>query len=318
MITKLFRWQKKDKLVTDIKLPLGKRMLRSWRLYVMLLPALTWLIIFCYVPMYGVLMGFVDYRASDGIMGSAWAGLKYFEMFFDSNIFGTVLSNTLTISVLSLVIGFPIPIIFALLVNQLRSKRLKRVVQTVTYMPNFISIVVIVSMLNIFFSSGGIANSIARLFGATHTISYADSRYFLPILIGSNIWQGMGFAAVIYLAALSSVSPELYEAARVDGASKLRTILHIDLPCIMPTVIMMLILNIGSIMSVGYEKILLMQTGQNVMSSEIINTYVYKMGITSTQYSYSTAISLFNSIINFILLITANFVSKKTSRNSLF
>lgn len=317
-IIKSTRSQKGNKLHASPARPLRRRILHSWQLYIMLFPALTWLIIFCYIPMYGILMGFVDYRASDGILHSQWAGLKYFQMFFDSNIFETVLKNTLSISILSLVIGFPIPIIFALLVNQLKSNRLKNVVQTITYMPNFISVVVIVSMLNIFFSPNGLANNIAHLLGAENTITYADSRSFLPILIGSNIWQGMGFGAIIYLAALSSVSPELYEAARIDGASKLKIILHVDLPCIAPTIIMMFILNLGNLMSVGYEKILLMQSGQNIMSSEIISTYVYKMGITSTQYSYSTAIGIFNSVINFILLITANFVSKKTSSISLF
>lgn len=295
-----------------------KRFLRDWRLYILLLPALAWLIIFCYVPMYGVLIAFKDYRGDLGVFWSEWVGLKYFTMFFESNIFKTVMTNTLRISIFSLLIGFPAPILFALLVNRLKNQRFKRTVQMVTYMPNFISVVVIVSMLGIFFSPNGLANVIARMLGAQSTITYLNSNSFLSILIGSNIWQGMGFGAIIYVAALSSVSPELYEAARIDGATTLKTIWHIDIPSIMPTVIMMLILNVGSLMSVGHEKILLMQGGANIMTSEIISTYVYKIGVMSSQYSYATAIGLFNSVINFTLLIITNFIAKKTADIGLF
>ena len=295
-----------------------KRLLRDWRLYVLLLPALVWLIIFCYVPMYGILIAFKDYRGDLGVFWSEWVGFKYFRMFFESNIFKTVMVNTLRVSIFSLLIGFPVPILFALLVNRLNSQRFKRTVQMVTYMPNFISVVVIVSMLNIFFAPNGMANVIAKMFGAQSTITYTQPDHFLSILIGSNIWQSMGFGAIVYVAALSSVSPELYEAARIDGATTLKTIWHIDFPCILPTVIMMLILNVGSLMSVGHEKMLLMQSGMNIMSSEIISTYVYKIGLMSSQYSYATAIGLFNSVINFILLIVTNFIAKKTADIGLF
>lgn len=296
----------------------ASRFRRDWRLYILLLPALVWLLIFCYAPMYGILMAFKNYRVDMGIIGSPWAGFKYFEMFFESNIFSTSIINTLRISILSLVISFPVPILFALLVNRLKSQRFKRTVQMVTYMPNFISVVVIVSMLSVFFAPNGFINIIARFLGAENTINYTYSEYFTSIFIGSNIWQGMGFGAIIYVAALSSVNTELYEAARIDGATTLKTIWYIDLPSIMPTVVMMLILNVGNLMSVGYEKILLMQSGMNIMTSEVISTYVYKIGLAGAQYSYATAIGLFNSVINFILLIITNTIAKKTAEISLF
>ncbi len=296
----------------------ASRFRRDWRLYILLLPALVWLLIFCYAPMYGILMAFKNYRVDMGIIGSPWAGFKYFKMFFESNIFSTSIINTLRISILSLVISFPVPILFALLVNRLKSQRFKRTVQMVTYMPNFISVVVIVSMLSVFFAPNGFINIIARFLGAENTINYTYSEYFTSIFIGSNIWQGMGFGAIIYVAALSSVNTELYEAARIDGATTLKTIWYIDLPSIMPTVVMMLILNVGNLMSVSYEKILLMQSGMNIMTSEVISTYVYKIGLAGAQYSYATAIGLFNSVINFILLIITNTIAKKTAEISLF
>lgn len=292
--------------------------LRDWRLYVLLLPALVWVVVFCYVPMYGILLAFKDFQPRAGIWGSAWAGFKYFRMYFKSNIFSTVMINTLNISIKSLVFGFPVPILFALLVNRLRFPGFKRSVQMIAYMPNFISVVVLVSMMSIFFAPNGFINIIAERLGATDTITYGNSGQFVPILIISNIWQGMGFGSIIYVAALSGANPELYEAARIDGASTLRTIWHIDIPTILPTVAMMLILSMGSLLNVGYEKVLLMQTGTNAMQSEIISTYVYKIGIMSSQYSYSTAIGLFNSVINFALLIIANFISKKLANTSLF
>ena len=300
--------------------PWYRRMIKDWRLYVLLLPALTWLILFCYVPMYGVLIAFKFFRGNGmaGILNSEWAGLRYFRMFFESNIFGNIIRNTLNISVKSLLAGFPVPVIFALMVNRLRNHRFKRTVQMVTYMPNYITTVVIVSMLGIFFAPNGMINMIACIFGAEKTISYANSGQFLPILIGSGIWQGMGFGAIIYVAALSSISPELYEAARIDGASTLKTIWHIDLPGIVPTIVMLLILSVGGLMSVGHEKVLLMQSGMNIMQSEIISTYVFKIGIMSAQHSYATAIGLFNSVINFVLLLLTNLIAKKTTEIGLF
>lgn len=295
-----------------------KRLKDSWQLYVCLLPALIWLVLFCYGPMYGVLIAFKDFRVNLTILGSPWAGLKYFKMFFESNIFGTVIQNTLKISLASMLFGFPAPILFALLLKRIQNRRFQGVVRTITYLPNFISVVVLVSMLSVFFSSTGFVNTIASSLGMEETVTYAKSAYFLPIYVGSGIWQGLGFNAIIYIAALSGVNQELYEASQIDGASILKTIWYIDIPSILPTIVLMFILSIGNLMSVGYEKILLMQDSMNVMSSEVISTYVYKIGIAGTQYSYSAAIGLFNSVINFVLLLAANKISKKAADISLF
>lgn len=291
---------------------------RDWRLYLMLLPALVWLITFCYVPMYGVITAFQNYKVSKGIFGSEFVGLKYFKMWLESNIFETAFGNTLRVSLKCLIIGFPVPILFALLINRVKMPRFAKAVQTITYIPNFISTVVLVSMMSIFFAPNGFINQIANALGVEKTITYSNGEQFDLIFVLSGIWQCMGFNSIIYVAALSGIEPGLYEAAKIDGASTGKMIWHIDLPAILPTVIMMLIMNIGSILSVSHDKILLMQTGTNIMQSEIISTYVYKMGISQAQYSYSTAIGLFNSVINFSLLLAANYISKKTTESSLF
>ena len=295
-----------------------QRLIHDWRLYLMLLPAVIWLIVFCYVPMYGVLIAFKDYRVSRGILGSAWAGLKYFTMWFESNIFQTAFGNTLRISLKCLIFGFPVPIIFALLVNRVKGRRFRKFVQNITYVPNFISTVVLVSMMSIFFSSNGFINLIARALGFAGDITYANAGQFDMIYVISGIWQAMGFNSIIYVAALSGIDPGLYEAAKIDGASTWKVIWHIDIPSMLPTIMMMLILNIGGLLGVAHDKVLLMQTGTNIMNTEIISTYVYKIGVINAQYSYSTAIGLFNSVINFILLITANYISKKTTKSGLF
>ena len=297
---------------------LGRRLKNCWQLYIFLLPALVWLIVFCYGPMYGLIIAFKNFKVNMPMWSSPSVGFKYFKMFFQSNIFETVLKNTLTISLACMIFGFPAPIFFALALKQVRNKRFQGLIRMVTYLPNFISIVALVSMLSVFFSSTGFVNTIAAWFGAEEFITYTDSKYFLPIYVISGIWQGLGYNAIIYLAALSSVNPELYEAADLDGASTWHKIWHIDIPCILPTIVIMLILSVGNLMSVGYEKVLLMQDSMNIMDSEIISTYVYKLGIQGTQYSYSTAIGLFNAVINFVLIITANLISKKAADVSLF
>ena len=295
-----------------------RRFLRDWRLYVMLLPALIWLIVFCYVPMYGVLAAFQDYKVSKGVFGSEWVGLKYFKMWFDSNIFTNTLGNTLRISLKCLIIGFPVPILFALLINRVRYRRFQKAVQTITYIPNFISTVVLVSMMSIFFAPNGVFNVIAKAIGIQETITYANGEQFDLIFVLSGIWQAMGFNSIIYVAALSGIDPGLYEAAKLDGASTWKIIRHIDLPAMVPTIVMMLIMNVGSLLSVAHDKILLMQAGTNIMQTEIISTYVYKIGVQNAQYSYSTAISLFNAVVNFALLLLANYISKKTTKSGLF
>lgn len=307
-----------DKKTPQLKSPGWKKWLSDWRLYVMILPALVWLIVFCYVPMYGILTAFQNYKISKGIMGSEFVGLKYFKMWLESNIFETAFGNTLRISFKCLIFGFPIPIIFALMVNRLKAPRFAKAVQTITYIPNFISTVVLVSMMSIFFAPNGLINQIVNYFGIDTTITYSNGKQFDTIFVISGIWQAMGFNSIIYVAALSNIDPTMYEAAKIDGASTWKIITTIDLPTIMPTIVMMLIMNIGNLLSVSHDKILLMQTGTNIMQSEIISTYVYKMGITNVQYSYSTAIGLFNAVINFALLLSANWISKKTTDSSLF
>lgn len=307
-----------DKKTPQLKSPGWKKWLSDWRLYLMILPALVWLIVFCYVPMYGILTAFQNYKISKGIMGSEFVGLKYFKMWLESNIFETAFGNTLRISFKCLIFGFPIPIIFALMVNRLKAPRFAKAVQTITYIPNFISTVVLVSMMSIFFAPNGLINQIVNYFGIDTTITYSNGKQFDAIFVISGIWQAMGFNSIIYVAALSNIDPTMYEAAKIDGASTWKIITTIDLPTIMPTIVMMLIMNIGNLLSVSHDKILLMQTGTNIMQSEIISTYVYKMGITNVQYSYSTAIGLFNAVINFALLLSANWISKKTTDSGLF
>jgi len=294
----------------------------NWRLYVLTLPALIWLGLFVYYPMYGLVIAFKDFRARSGILGSPWAQplMKHFTDFFSTNIAWTTISNTLILSVMTIVISFPVPVIFALLLNQIRAPGPRKAIQTISYAPYFISTVVVVSILSVALSPGtGFVNTLIQ--SVTHgepVLFMSRPEYFRPVYIVSNIWQSMGFNAIIYIAALAGISPELYEAAIVDGASKFQRILHIDIPSIMPTVVVMFILAIGGIMSIGYEKVFLMQTGMNTSVSEIISTYVYKTGLQSAQYSFATAVGLFNSIVNFAILVACNWVTKKSADVSIF
>lgn len=274
--------------------------------------ALVILILFSYVPMYGVQLAFRDYNPIMGITGSPWVGFDHFTRFFNSYQFKQLIGNTLILSLYSLIVGFPIPIILALALNQVKNSKFKKLVQTVTYAPHFISVVVLVGMLGIFFSvNGGLVNEVIKLFGGEPKLFMGEVKYFRHMYVWSGIWQSMGWSAVIYLAALSGVSPELHEAATVDGATKLQRIWNIDLPTILPTIVTLLILNCGSVMSMGFEKAFLMQNPLNMENSEIIATYVYKMGLINAEYGFSTAVGLFNSVINCILLVTVNKVSKK-------
>lgn len=297
----------------------AERILKCWQLYAFLLPALVILILFSYVPMYGVQLAFRDYNPIMGITGSPWVGFEHFARFFNSYQFKQLIGNTLILSLYSLIVGFPIPIILALALNQVKNSKFKKLVQTVTYAPHFISVVVLVGMLGIFFSvNGGLVNEIIELFGGEPKLFMGEVKYFRHMYVWSGIWQSMGWSAVIYLAALSGVSPELHEAATVDGATKLQRIWNIDLPTILPTIVTLLILNCGSVMSMGFEKAFLMQNPLNMENSEIIATYVYKMGLINAEYGFSTAVGLFNSIINCILLVTVNQVSKKIGQDGLW
>ncbi|MDY3367044.1 MULTISPECIES: ABC transporter permease [Zhenhengia] len=297
----------------------AENVLKCWQLYAFLLPALVILILFSYVPMYGVQLAFRDYNPIMGITGSPWVGFEHFTRFFNSYQFKQLIGNTLILSLYSLIVGFPIPIILALALNQVKNSKFKKLVQTVTYAPHFISVVVLVGMLGIFFSvNGGLVNEVIKLFGGEPKLFMGEVKYFRHMYVWSGIWQSMGWSAVIYLAALSGVSPELHEAATVDGATKLQRIWNIDLPTILPTIVTLLILNCGSVMSMGFEKAFLMQNPLNMENSEIIATYVYKMGLINAEYGFSTAVGLFNSIINCILLVTVNKVSKKIGQDGLW
>lgn len=292
---------------------------KNWQLYVLLLPALIWLAIFCYVPMYGILLAFKDFSIRKGITASPWAGLKYFEQFFSTAVAGTLIKNTLMLSLLSLLVVFPLPILFALLLNQLQSKRFKKFVQTASFAPYFVSNVVVVSIMTVILApSSGFVNVLLQSLGSEPIMFMTRPEYFRPLYVVSQVWQSMGFNAIVYLAALTGISPDLHEAAIVDGANKLQRIVHIDIPTIMPTIVIMLILAIGNIMTVGYEKVYLMQSGMNTSVSEIISTYVYKVGLLNAQYSFSTAVGVFNSVSNFILLLAANLITRKVAGLGIF
>ncbi|MBO9604472.1 MAG: sugar ABC transporter permease [Paenibacillaceae bacterium] len=301
----------------------GKRLLnnviREYDLYLLILPVVAYFIIFHYVPMIGVQLAFKEFSPIHGIFGDQWVGLKYFERFIHAYDFNRIVANTVLISLYSLAIGFPAPIVLALMLNEVTSKRFKKLVQTVTYAPHFISTVVFVGMLIAFLSpSSGIINILLQKVGLEPVHFMQNPSYFKSIYVFSGIWQGVGWGAIIYIAALASVDTELYEAAKVDGITKLRKIWSIDLPSIMPIVTIMLVLQIGHIMDVGFEKVFLMQNSMNVSSSQIISTYVYNVGLVGVQYSYATAIGLFNAVINFTLLLLANGLVKKMGRTGLW
>ena len=300
---------------TNLIMKKAGAVLRSWQLYVLLLPALIWLVIFAYYPIYGLLIAFKDYKGTMGIMGSLWVQplFKHFTTFFSTSIAVNAIKNTVTISVLSLIVAFPIPIIFALLLNQVTRNGPRKFIQTVSYAPYFLSTVVIVSIITVLFSANGLVNNIIRDLGGKEIMFTSVPEWFRPLYIGSSVWQTMGFNAIIYIAALVGISPEYYEAAIIDGATKFQRVIHIDIPNILPTIILMLILTVGNIMNVGYEKAYLMQNNMNTTVSELISTYVYKVGLQSAQYSFATAVGLFNSMVNFVILILTNLLAKKTS-----
>lgn len=295
---------------------------RNWQLYVMIAVPLVFLFVFKYIPMYGAQIAFRDYRIGDGFSGSKWVGLKHFKKFLSYYKFKDILWNTLSISLYNLLV-FPLPVILALLLNYVKPKHIgfRKTVQMVTYMPHFISTVVIVGMLIKFLDArSGMINMVVELFGGEAKNFLAYPEFFKHIYVWSGEWQGMGYASVLYISALASVPPELHEAAIIDGANIRQRIRYVDLPCIMPTVAIKLILACGSILSIGYSKIYLMQNSLNIEASEVISTYVYKQGLGHSvpQYSYSTAVNLFVAIINLIMLLIVNKITDKMSGNSLF
>ncbi len=293
--------------------------LRHWQLYVMTLPAIVYIFLFAYKPMYGVIIAFKDYSLRKGIWGSEWVGLDNFERFFNSYWFPIILRNTITISVLSLILSFPIPIILALMVNEIKKERVKRLFQTVSYAPYFISTVVICGMITMFLNpSTGIINTFIQALGFEPVYFMQDSGMFKWVYVISGIWQGAGWGAIIYFAALSGVDQSLLEAAEIDGAGRFQRIIYINFPVLVPTIIILFILNCGSLLNVGYEKVYLLQNTTNLTGSEVISTYVYKMGLEDQDFSFSTAAGLFNSIINSIILIVANMISRRFSEVSLW
>ena len=291
---------------------------RNWVCYLFILPMLIYVIIFNYIPMYGIQLAFKDYRVADGIWGSAWVGLKHFKTFFESYQFKDLLWNTLSLSLYSLIAGFPMPIIFALLLNYITNVKLKKVVQMVTYAPLFISTVVYCGMILIFLSSDGVINQLLKLIGIDSVAFLTNPSNFRHIYVWSGVLQNIGWGSIMYISVLTSVDPTLHEAATVDGATRFQRLLHIDLPAIVPTMVIMLIMRAGEIMDLGFEKAFLLQNNINLDYSEIIATYVYRIGIQGGQFSYSSAIGLFNNVINMVLLVVVNKIAKKVSDVSLW
>lgn len=295
-----------------------KDFIKNKYIYLLSLFGIAYYIIFKYVPMYGAIIAFKDYVPSKGIVDSPWVGFKHFADFFSSHYFWRILRNTLLINVYELIFAFPAPIILALLLNEVRRSFFKRMVQTVTYLPHFVSLVVICGMIVDFSQKAGLFNTIIAWFGGERENLLLNADLFRTIFVSSGIWQGIGWGSIIYLAALSSIDTQLYDAATVDGANRWKQMLHVTLPGIMPTIVILLILQIGGMMNVGFEKIILLYNSQTYETADVISSFVYRRGILEANYSYSTAVGLFNSAVNFALLILANRISRKVNETSLW
>ncbi|MBO5008643.1 MAG: sugar ABC transporter permease [Clostridia bacterium] len=312
---------KKDKVgIPNRKRSLAKEIANQKYLMILLLPSLIYYIIFRYVPMYGLIIAFKDYDFMSGIMGSPWVGLKYFKEFLQGPYFGRLIRNTLKISITNLIFSFPLPIIFALLLNELKNQRLKKLTQTVSYLPHFLSVVVVVGLLKQLLSpTSGVVNKVISTVTGGDTINFfMEQNWFLPMYVSSGIWQELGYSAIIYISAIAGIDPALYEAATVDGAGRWRRIWNITLPSILPTISILLILKLGSLLEVGYEKVLLMYNPSIYKVSDVISTYVYRAGVQNANYSFGTAVGLLNSIVAVILIVISNKVSDKLSGNGLW
>lgn len=300
-------------------LTIKKSLSKYWDLYLLLIPVVAYFIIFKYIPMYGVQIAFRNYRPGSGYLGSEWVGLDHFLRYFNSYNFIPTLRNTLVLSFYLLFASFPAPIFLALILNEMRNKYFKKTLQTVTYAPHFLSMVVMIGMVQSFLSpETGIINNLLAAVGLDRVDYLSEPKWFRHIFVLSDIWKGTGWSSIIYMATLSNIDPQLYEAATIDGAGKFKRLIYITLPCLAPVIVLMLILESGKIMSVGFEKVFLLQNDLNIEVSEVISTYVYKVGIRSMQFSYSTAIDLFNSVVNLIMLVTVNKISSKFSDSSLW
>jgi len=292
---------------------------KNWDLYLLILPVVLYFLLLKYLPMYGIQLAFKDFSAAKGFWDSSWVGFKHFERFFNNYQFWTLIRNTLGISFYQILVSFPLPIIFALLINEVQSKRFRKSVQSITFMPHFLSTVVLVGIVMAFLSpSTGLINNIIVRLGGDPIYFMTEPSMFKSIYVFSDVWQNMGFASVLYVAVLAGVDRSLYEAAMIDGATKLQRLVHIAIPALIPTAIIMLIFQFGSIMDIGFEKIYLMQNDLNRSASTVISTYVYEIGLLGSQFSFSTAVGLFNSLINFILIIIVNQIAKRMSGTSLW
>ncbi|MEF3302228.1 ABC transporter permease [Paenibacillus sp. GYB003] len=292
---------------------------KNWDLYVLISPVIIYYLVFHYFPMYGLQIAFKNFVASKGIWGSPWVGFDHFERFFNSFYFWRLIRNTIGINLYELLVAFPAPLILALMINEVRHKSFRKLIQTVTYAPHFLSTVVMVGLILMFLSQQkGVVNHAIQLFGGEPISFMTEAAWFKTIYVFSGVWQGAGWGSIIYLAALAGVDPQLHEAATIDGASRLQRIWHINIPSILPTIIILLILNMGSMMSVGFEKVYLMQNSLNMESSDVISTYVYRSGILGAQYSFSAAVGLFNSVVSFVLLVTVNSIVRKINETSLW
>lgn len=302
---------------TSVRKSLG-RIRTDWELYLMVLPVVAFYAIFMYYPMYGALIAFQDYLPGNGFFEGPWVGLEHFIDFVTSADFGRLVRNTLSISITTLIISFPAPIILALLINEIRQNAFKRTVQSLTYLPHFISLVVVCGMIKAFVGNGGFITNLLEPIRGTNTDMLSDPDLYVPIHVLSGIWQEVGWGSIIYLSALSGIDQQLYEATAIDGAGKMRQLIHVTIPGILPTIIIMLIMKIGGLLSVGYEKIILLYNPLIYSKADVISSYIYRMGFEGQQWSYTTAIGIFNSVINFSLLMLANFISKKLTDTSLW
>ena len=304
------------------EMTLSHKISRDWKMnkykYLLILPVLVYLALFCYKPMYGLIIAFNNYKPTRGITGSDYVGLMWFDNFFNNIYFWRLLSNTFTISALSIVFGFPAPIILALLLNEIQNDKFKRTVQTITYMPYFISLVVTCSIIKIYCQENGLFSQIIEIFGGTRRNLLIDPSAYRPIYVLSGIWQNIGWNSIIYLAALSGIDQEQYEAARIDGANRFQQMLHITIPGILPTIMILFVLRMGSILNVGYEKVLLLYTENTYNVADVFSTYTYRVGLEQKQYSLSTAVSLFNTMVNIMFLVFTNWLSRKTTESNLF
>lgn len=297
----------------------GDHLKREWQLYLLLAPTVVWLLLFLYKPMYGLQIAFKDYSIFRGIAASPWIGFEHFETLFNNDQFLRAIKNTVLISFYSLLIGFPVPILLAVMFNEITNALFKRTAQTVVYLPHFISSVIIAGIVITAFSpSSGIVNTVIEFFGGDSIYFLTKPEWFRPIFIGSGIWQEAGFSSIVYLAAIAGVSPTLYESAVVDGASRWQMIWKITIPSIMPTIIIMLIIRIGNILEVGFEMIILLYQPATYATADVINTFIYRQGVQGGQYDLAAAAGLFNAVVAFVLVMTANTISKRYSRTSLW